>query len=291
MSLILDALKKSEAERQLGRAPGLTTPMPLRRGEADEGRFRLRVLMWIALLFTLLAAALWLVRSSRSGNEHAGETTPPSAAEAEASSPMATAPPVPVATQTPPVPAPEPQAPPADPVPTEPDAQAGLRVVEAEAATPQDPTFPSTERETQAIVAPTPAPAASSPPIPASAAVISPPASERSTARTLDPLPQLASHAAAPTPAPGEGASQAAEAPLENLPRLDQLGGPQRDALPPLKQTMHVYSETPDARFVLIDGHRYREGDRVTGSLQLLEIRRDGTVLQFDGLRFLLPRP
>jgi general secretion pathway protein B len=39
MSLILEALKKSEAERRLGRAPGLSTPMP-------SFRRRRRNLMW-----------------------------------------------------------------------------------------------------------------------------------------------------------------------------------------------------------------------------------------------------
>jgi general secretion pathway protein B len=49
MSLILEALKKSEAERQLGRAPGLTTPMPL--FERRPRRF------WISGVVLALAAA------------------------------------------------------------------------------------------------------------------------------------------------------------------------------------------------------------------------------------------
>jgi len=43
-------------------------------------------------------------------------------------------------------------------------------------------------------------------------------------------------------------------------------------------------------RVVLIDGRRVREGDEISPGLRLLEIRRDGSVLELDGQRFLLPR-
>src|SRR5688500_14815166 len=74
MSLILDALKKSEAERQLGRAPGLTSPMPLRRGETGErARSPLRYALWLAIVAMAIAAAWWLARGTRSEDPAAEE--------------------------------------------------------------------------------------------------------------------------------------------------------------------------------------------------------------------------
>ena len=64
-----------------------------------------------------------------------------------------------------------------------------------------------------------------------------------------------------------------------------------RAALPALKLSMHVYTAAPEGRFVLIDGKRHVQGDRIAASLTVAEIRRDGAVLDFDGTRFLVPRP
>lgn len=282
MSLILDALKKSEAERQLGRAPGLTTPMPLRRDETEEHvRPWLRYAVWLAVVGVAIAAVWWLARgtaaevsvtdefhaasppitSTATGPDEASTqsgtvvATVPASAESEANRETTdtrrkTAPPEPVAVA--------------------PALEDAPRDVEASVPKPRDPEFDTVERETQAIIAPAQLPAPSAP---------------------TQPAPAAATPAPPPAPVAGTQAPLAVETSPEALPRLDQLGGPQRDSLPPLKQTMHVYAETPAARFVLIDGHRYREGDQLSGSLQLLEIRRDGTVMQFDGLRFLLPRP
>jgi len=41
---------------------------------------------------------------------------------------------------------------------------------------------------------------------------------------------------------------------------------------------------------VYINGHKYREGMRLTEGPTLERIRRDGVVLNTAGIRFLLPR-
>ena len=59
MSYILQALKKAEAERGLGRVPGLETPAPL---ASASGSSPARWWPWLALAFlasAVLAAALW----------------------------------------------------------------------------------------------------------------------------------------------------------------------------------------------------------------------------------------
>ena len=82
----------------------------------------------------------------------------------------------------------------------------------------------------------------------------------------------------------------AAEETLEHLPRLVDLPPGERDALPPLKLTMHVFAADAAARFVLVDGQRLAQGERLSPTLTLREIRRDGAVFESDGRRFLVPR-
>jgi general secretion pathway protein B len=76
-----------------------------------------------------------------------------------------------------------------------------------------------------------------------------------------------------------------------DLPTLREIDAALRADLPPLRASMHVYDSDPARRFVLIDGRRVQEGDVLGESLFLIEIRRDGSVLEFRGRRFLLPRP
>ena len=63
-----------------------------------------------------------------------------------------------------------------------------------------------------------------------------------------------------------------------------------RKDLPELKLTMHVYSQQPAQRFVVLNGNRQVEGDDLGADVKLSEIRIDGAVLEFHGQRFLVPR-
>ncbi len=63
--------------------------------------------------------------------------------------------------------------------------------------------------------------------------------------------------------------------------------GVRRD-LPELKLTMHVYSQDPDSRFVLVNSDRFREGEEVAPGVHLAEIRREGAILDYQQYRFLL---
>ena len=71
---------------------------------------------------------------------------------------------------------------------------------------------------------------------------------------------------------------------LRHFPDLDATG------LPPVKLTMHMWDETPTRRFVILDGQRMAEGDR-SGGLSVVEIRRDGVVVERDGQRARVPLP
>jgi general secretion pathway protein B len=63
-----------------------------------------------------------------------------------------------------------------------------------------------------------------------------------------------------------------------------------RSSLPALKLSMHVFNNEPARRFAIIDGQRVTEGAQL-GSATVVEIRRDGVVLDVGGRRVLIPRP
>lgn len=224
MSLILDALRKSEAERQRGQAPGLftpTAPLPARRRQV-------RYTPWlIAVAMLAIAGTMWWTR------REPPPPVPPAAAPAKVATPVA--------------PRPPPPPPEATGQPT--------------AAAP-----PGTE------------PASLAPALPARTPPATPPRAVRA------PGPD-------PVPAPVNGSAAAvAGTPDGYLPRLAELEAGRRNELPPLKLSMHVWSEQPERRIAIIDGQRVGEGASV-GGVVVVEIRRDGVALEFDGRRYLLPRP
>ena len=51
---------------------------------------------------------------------------------------------------------------------------------------------------------------------------------------------------------------------------------------------IHVYSDQPDKRFVLINSRRYREGEQLSEGPLVEAITREGAVLRYEGQRFLL---
>jgi general secretion pathway protein B len=262
MSLILEALKKSEAERQLGRAPGLMTPMPgrhVRRSGAWTG-----AIVGLAIA-GMVSGMLWF----GSGRSDPDTTARPAATSAPTPSASAMTDPTPL----PPPPDPtavaaKPATPePTRPAPAEPAAPGPRPTIDdtpLPAPVPRDPEFESIERESIALAARIPPPPVAS--------------------RAPSPLPGTTHSVPATAMDP---ATTAAEA----LPRFDQLMPDVRDALPPLKQSMHVFAQVEADRFVLIDGRRYRQGESIAPSLTIVAIHRDGTELDFDGRRFLLPRP
>jgi len=69
---------------------------------------------------------------------------------------------------------------------------------------------------------------------------------------------------------------------------LSDLDPEQRKALPPLKVSMHMWNDDPMERFVILDGNRLREGDRI-GEAVVTAITRDGVVLDWQGRRLLVP--
>ncbi|MGY6587268.1 MAG: general secretion pathway protein GspB [Wenzhouxiangella sp.] len=61
-----------------------------------------------------------------------------------------------------------------------------------------------------------------------------------------------------------------------------------RRNLPAMTLNIHVFSPEPDRRFVLVNGERYVPGDLVADGVRLVDIRREGAILDFREHRFLL---
>ncbi|TVR95691.1 MAG: hypothetical protein EA418_07260 [Wenzhouxiangellaceae bacterium] len=61
-----------------------------------------------------------------------------------------------------------------------------------------------------------------------------------------------------------------------------------RRSMPELRLTIHVYSADESQRFVLVNGERFVVGDRLADGARLVDIRREGAVVDFRDYRFLL---
>ncbi|MFH7321596.1 general secretion pathway protein GspB [Desulfurivibrio sp. D14AmB] len=126
------------------------------------------------------------------------------------------------------------------------------------------------------------------------------------------PLPAQPAESATPQPRPEEGPLAPAAAtsepqpqpqqepaplPLPELsppalvgppPRWSELPAGLRQQVTPPSLEVHVYSENPARRFVMIRGRQYREGDTLPDQLRLDQITPQGVVLSWHGEPFRL---
>lgn len=237
MSLILDALRKSEAERRRGEAPSLYSSAPV-PGTRQRPAW-LRAAPWLVAAVLLLVAGVVLL-TREDGPASRAELGGSAQRDGDAS-----------------------------------ELDLAPAAVDAPAAGVATPTRPDAVPAAAAAAAPTPAPG----PTPTVAA----------------PAPTPAPPLTAVPPPPGPMPAAASEgAPIaatdEALPPLAVLEPSSRNALPPLKLSMHVYNSEPARRFAIIDGQRVTEGAQL-GAAIVTEIRRDGVVLDVGGRRVLVPRP
>jgi general secretion pathway protein B len=76
----------------------------------------------------------------------------------------------------------------------------------------------------------------------------------------------------------------------EVLPSISELNLTGAQALPELHLDVHVFATNRAERFVFINMRKYHEGATLQEGPTLERIRRDGVILDYQGLRFLLPR-
>jgi len=232
MSFILDALKKSELERQRQSVPGLMdTRLSARHGRLPAWALVLGALLGINLIVLIVVL-------TRGGKPAAVTATPqPPAA-------MATA-------------------------PATPDHFSPL-----DAAPEYAPEIPVAAEN------PPPAPAA-----PARNATLSVTGTAGTAHGFRRPDPVLTEEQSRE-----EAREDAREDNGEVLPSISEINLTGAQALPELHLDVHVYATRPAERFVYINMRKYREGAILQEGPTVERIRRDGVVLDYQGLRFVLPR-
>ena len=92
-------------------------------------------------------------------------------------------------------------------------------------------------------------------------------------------------------PAPGDNPppANAPAGTASGPPMLRELPLETQAALPALEINVHAYAQSRDARMVMINMTRYGEGDRLREGLRIDAITPTGVVLVFDNQRFQLP--
>ena len=81
-----------------------------------------------------------------------------------------------------------------------------------------------------------------------------------------------------------------AKAEQELLPSISEINLTGAQALSELHLDVHVYATKAAERFVYINMRKYHEGATLQEGPIVERIRRDGVVLSYHGLRFILPR-
>jgi general secretion pathway protein B len=222
MSFILDALKKSEIERQRQSVPGLMdTRFKERRTGLPVWAAALCVLLGVNLL--VLTFVLW---NKSAPAPHASRPAD-SAADAAARPAASAAPPT------------------------------------AQHFSPLDPS-------------PVYAPEI---PVPAAEPAAEPPAAR---------VKPVAHAARRPDPVLANTDAQTED--QEVLPTINEINLTGAQALPELHLDVHVYASRPADRFVYINMRKYHEGATLQEGPAVERIRRDGVVLNYQGLKFVLPR-
>lgn len=321
MSMILDALKKSEAERRRGLPPRLDTPYaaPKKRRATPFSA----ALAGVALFATgLVGGWVWLA----SGTGDAVLLVDQPGSEAEATMPetpvdepiqpfVVTADVAPKAAMTEPTADSTPAA--MAPMPTSvalgapaladrggsvsggglpipqratlytPTAMPSTAVASTNPATAAEPVVKPIAAVPETIEVPV-APAqelpVAEPVAVASASVADPPIAVQPMAPAVDTLVQTPQMVASPQ------ADLSSPKP-DSLPQMLQLPYGLRKDMPKLDLSMHVYSPDRGERFIVLNGKRFSVDSPSPGpELNLIDIVDDGAVLEFRGQRFLLPR-
>ena len=255
MSFILDALRKSEHDRQRQAGPGLAEVAVARAGS--------RTRMWataavVLLLVNLLVVGMLLLRNAT--REPSAGPGAPAGTAAVAGTTDATSPPRPAPRrEVPPMLRPATDAPPAAAKPGERNA------LEAELPVPPERSLASVTQSRDVAL----------PPEPAVRPATTPPRSRGKVVYETEPL-------TGPDPSPAAAATRA-------LPSADDLIA--QGGLPPLHLDLHVYAGNPAERFVFVNTRKYREGETLQEGPTIEEITRDGAVLSYRGNRFVLGRP
>jgi general secretion pathway protein B len=291
MSYILEALRKSQQDREIGQVPTLATQPLFTSQESGRNAWGLA-----AMALAGLAVAIALYAALRGGPEVAPPAPPVTQ----------TAGPAPVGN---PVTAPAPGASPALPA-TPPPAAAPM------AAAPTVPSTPLAAPGTASVpVAPPTATPGSAPPASPPVRLPAPEDDELVEAGIDETGGESAANNPGFVPSPhprdgipddlrqdiqsfkdeikgGQGGKAAKKANIQKPvpPQERRLPREVEERLPSFLLTVHIYDAEPAKRFVVIDGRKLRQGDASRAGILVEEILPDGVALSFEGHQFFRPR-
>jgi general secretion pathway protein B len=287
MSFILDALKKSESDRQRQTGPALfeVKVAPPRSG------FPVWAIAIVVLLVVNMGVVGWMLVRRMSHSDEGASTASAANTATQASVPSVTASqaplpqvPAPMAqtsapAQTSPL-TPAPQSVPQQSLPQSnaPPAYSAQANQPASAFSANQPPAGYSAQSNQAANAYSPAQAP-----PAAAPAASEPTLEQ-PANPDDYAP--ATEGGGPSPFKGH-VKRGTES---GLPLYQDAALAQGSNLPQLRLDLHVYAARPQDRFALINMHKLHEGDTLPEGVHIESITPDGVVLSRNGTKFLLPR-
>ena len=273
MSYILEALRRAQNERTRGQVPGLDAQAITLAGGDDPSAPRPgsraasalpRALALVAAGVGLAALAWWIGRGAGPSGAPPSPDRLPRVATLP-SQPQAPPPAPPLAAMPPPVAwtATAPGAPAAavSPVPS---------TARGRPADAPSPGLPGVKPATGEIDRTAPQPPRTAPPMPAVLPVPS--------------TPSASGPAAVSSPAPPVAAE-----PATVTVRLADLTAQQRGELPPMAIGGAIYSDSPAARFVLVNGQVVREGEGAAPGVTLERIGSRSAVLRWRDLRIEVP--
>lgn len=294
MSYILEALKKAQAERQLGATPGVHAPTLDCHVAARRSRpqWMPPALGATAVVAVAALALLWRQQGAPHAAVHAGQAVPLAQA-AELAQPVPSAPPARPAQQVPPV---QTQQQPAQltpandvPAPTSrnqvaqlvPAVSAALPSVQASAA-PRPGPLPAA----QAAGAANAANEAGASPVKATVTAAVPPAASLATPSAAASKSRPAASAPVAT---ASATPPAADNTDDVLPYARDLPEPIQRSIPTVAMGGYMYSRNPADRLLLVDKVLRHEGEEVAPGLVLDKLLPKAAVFSFRGYRYRVP--
>ena len=257
MSFILDALKKSESDRQRQTGPALF--------EVKVAPPRTHLPAWAiaiaALLVVNLGIVMWMLMRHPAHPESAG-TAGPAAAPASLRG-----------------------------APGPPAAAAAPQGPSAAGATAPTPSATAATTVTAETAAPggTSAGAPGAPGAAAPAANVAGASAGGTPGAAGEANPDDYAPAEEPPPASSLG-GHVRRGTASGVPLYQDAATSSGTQIPPLRLDLHVFAVRPQDRFVMINMHKLREGDTLPEGVHVDSITPEGAVLSYQGSKFLLPR-
>jgi general secretion pathway protein B len=259
MSYILDALKKSEKERQRGTAPDLLTVQEPVLREKKKRRLWPYIIFAVVILGTGFAAYRMILLQSKNEKEitntvalQKSEPKPSESLQPEVSQTIATQAGIKKREVPPPTNAVREKLLNTPPAPVKKEEKTVVQKTSVQSKAPE----PAVKKAAQSVQT---SQQALNPEIPTSAPSV--------VSHDVKPVQNV------PAPIPGK------------IYRSGELPASVQENLPAVNMSIFMYSEDPASRIVRINGQTLREGQYISEGLKVEEIKPDGVILNYKNYR------